>query len=186
MKFRSLLILRARKREQVTVPKDQVEDASAAFRTDVVRHAYEYWAGKRRGGGLPRRADIDPLELRQLLPFLFLVDVHRDPIGFRFRLVGTAITQCAGMDHTGRWVNERDYGPEWKRIYDAYFEVVRTGAPKVEVCHAAWPARNFVHYERLAAPLATDGNNVDMLFGALKSFPFSHACLQTGCAGACP
>lgn len=164
------------------MPQDLVIGASVAFKTDVVRQAYEYWAGKRPERVLPRRADIDPLELRHLLPFLFLVDVHRDPVGFKFRLVGTAITQCAARDHTGLWVNERDYGPDWKRIHDAYLEVVRTGFPNIAVCHAAWPARDFVHYERLVAPLATDGTNVDMLFGALSPFPIGHACLQTGCS----
>ena len=39
----------------------------------------EYWRGKCDGRAMPARADIDPLEIPRLLPYVYLVDVLDDP-----------------------------------------------------------------------------------------------------------
>ena len=63
---------------------------------------YRYWEGKRRGRTMPARADIDPLELRQQLANLILVDVAGSPPQFRIRLAGTDIVSRYGAELTGR------------------------------------------------------------------------------------
>jgi len=47
----------------------------------------DYWAAKCAGRAMPRRADIDPGELRQHLPYLSLLDVLPATKDFRFRLL---------------------------------------------------------------------------------------------------
>jgi hypothetical protein len=143
----------------------------AVFRTEIVRRAYEYWAGKAAGGRLPNRADIRPEELRALLPYIFLVDVTPEPLGFRFRLVGTKITEWAEKEYTGLTVTEADYGTQWKRIYDIYADVVRTRTPRHDIYSAPWVSREFLRYERLIAPLSGNGQDVDMLYGVLCALP---------------
>ena len=69
------------------------------IKTSVVRQALAYWRSKQVDSRLPSRSDIRPEEVPRLLPYLFLVDVTRRPIGFRFRLVGTAFTEWSG--HAG-------------------------------------------------------------------------------------
>lgn len=140
----------------------------ARFQTNVVRGAYEYWARKTIDGRLPRRSDIRPDELRALLPYVFLVDVAQAPLGFRFRLVGSAITTWAEKEYTGLAVDARDYGADWKRVFDIYAGVVAAGQPRRDVYKAPWVSREFLRYERVVAPLSSDGKTVDMLFGALQ------------------
>jgi hypothetical protein len=146
-----------------------------SFQTSVIELAFRYWSSKRVGGRLTSRRDVRPEEIPQLLPHVFLVDVRHAPLGFRFRLVGTEICRLAAREYTGAWVNERDYGPNWRSVFDDYERVVRTAKPDLATCRAPWLGREFVVYERLLAPLSGDGTTVDMLFGALHPIAQSTA-----------
>lgn len=144
-------------------------DASL-FKTAVVRLVYEYWLGKCVRGRLPRRADLHPEEMRGFLPYVFLVDVTQAPLAFRFRLVGTKIAEWSGKEFTGLAVDEDAYGPNWRRVFDLYANVVDNRRPRLDIWDAPWVSREFVRYERLVAPLSSDGQVIDMLFGALYAF----------------
>ena len=53
---------------------------------------YEYWNGCRNDGLLPRRKDIDVLQLKPVLGHTHLVDVSaQDPADYRFRLYGSKV-----------------------------------------------------------------------------------------------
>lgn len=137
------------------------------FKTAVVRQVYEYWLGKCVRGRLPSRADLRPEEMRIFLPYVYLVDVAREPLAFRFRLVGTKITEWAGKEYTGQPVDEVGYGGHWRRVFDLYAGVVASRRPRLDIWDAPWVSREFVRYERLIAPLSSDGQAIEMLFGAL-------------------
>src|SRR3954471_8865936 len=77
---------------------------------ESVRAVYEYWRGKAAGRAMPYRADIDPAELKPVLPALMLVDVVPDPRRFVYRLVGTHEVAGRGRDPTGLSVAEAFYG----------------------------------------------------------------------------
>jgi hypothetical protein len=139
----------------------------ATFKTPVVRDAYSYWLDKCGDRSMPRRSDVRPEELRALLPHIFLVDIGGSPLEFRFRLVGSEITALAGKEYTGLAVNEADYGPQWGRIHKSYLNVAVSRRPEVDFYNAPWRDREFLYYERLVAPLSSDGEDVDMLFGCL-------------------
>jgi hypothetical protein len=145
------------------------------FRTATVEAVFRYWSGKRQGPRLPGRRDVHPEDIPALLPWLFLVEVAHAPQRFRFRLVGTRICELAGRDHTGISVNEAEYGPAWRAVFDAYDRAVRSAEPQLDVMHAPWPGREFRRYERIVLPLAADGRTVDMLLGALSPVPWGPA-----------
>jgi hypothetical protein len=71
-----------------------------------VRQLYEYWEAKRGGRLAPRRADIDPGEIRGLLPYLLIGEFLSSPFDVRYRLVGTAVVEAYGHEFMGR--NLRD------------------------------------------------------------------------------
>jgi hypothetical protein len=139
----------------------------SSFRTSVVENAYRYWAARCTIDRLPRRTDVRPEEIPFLLPHVFLVDVQPAPLGFRYRLVGTEITRLAAREYTGMSVNEAEYGPDWRAVFADYARITRTKTPELTTRRAPWPGREFLIYERLIAPLSSDGDTVDMLFGAL-------------------
>src|ERR1051325_4007380 len=67
--------------------------------------AFEYWMRQSIAGRLPRRRDIDPVDIPKLLPILMLVEVL-PPGRYRYRLIGTENADAFGMNATGRYLDE--------------------------------------------------------------------------------
>jgi hypothetical protein len=110
---------------------------------------------------LPGRQHFDPMQVPDLLPHLWLVDVlDGTPRGYRYRLVGGAIAAVGPPIHRGMVL---DRPSEVARLYDAVVEGKqvdwRRGAPLLD------HARHVDSLERAVMPLAADGVTVDMLLG---------------------
>ena len=75
-----------------------------------LRQLYEYWDMRRGGRSMPARSDLDPVDLKQLLPVLILIDVVPDARRYIYRLVGTREVEMRGRDPTGRSILEAYYG----------------------------------------------------------------------------
>jgi hypothetical protein len=96
-----------------------------------VRAVHDYWLAKRGDRPMPRRADLDPAELKRFLPHLMLVEATTDARRFIYRLVGTAEVEARGSDPTGRPVGEASFGDAEEAVA-TYDYVVRHRAP---YCH---------------------------------------------------
>jgi hypothetical protein len=72
----------------------------------LVWRFYEYWLSIAPPGRLPARQHVLPEELVSLWPWLWMLDVYRDPLRFRYRLVGTEITRSVHREMTGQWLDE--------------------------------------------------------------------------------
>ena len=72
-----------------------------------LRRLYDHWLSLRpAAGGLPGRQHIDPAAIRDLLPWIWMVDVERNPLRFRYRLLGTEQVHAMERDFTGRFLDE--------------------------------------------------------------------------------
>ena len=57
------------------------------------------WSGKCNDRAMPSRADINPNEIRLLLPDIFIMDIHRPQrFPLRFRLVGNANSRAVACE----------------------------------------------------------------------------------------
>ena len=65
---------------------------------EILLELYDYWLSKRRGRAMPSMADIDAMEITELLPNLLLVDVEGAGTEFRLRMVGATLTPAHGFD----------------------------------------------------------------------------------------
>ncbi|HYM31435.1 MAG TPA: PAS domain-containing protein [Candidatus Cybelea sp.] len=141
------------------------------IRSERLRRLFDYWQSKRAGRPLPSRDAIDPADFRYALANVALVDVLRDPLRFRFRLVGTEIVLRDGTDLTGKYTDDHPL-PEYRALLrEAYTGIVTTGMPAVfsrERMMDNKPRR----YEVLYLPLAADGVTTDMLLVGID-FPKS-------------
>jgi PAS domain len=142
-----------------------------AIHSAKLRQLYTYWRSKAANGRLPSRADIDPIEIPQILPYVFLVDVEHGPLRFRFRLVGTQICTWSGRDVTGMYVDDPAYGPRGPEVIRQYAEVVARGMAFYIEQPAPRPERDYIFYDRIVLPLARDGRTVDMLLCAADLLP---------------
>ena len=143
-----------------------LQDTDLELRHDDQRALYDYWRARHRGGRLPARGDIDPADLRRLLPRLALIDVLRegDDLAFRYRLTGTEIVNRAGRDPTGKRFDELYRGDYLQTANTTYRQVVDTGRPHTsDRVYPLVPGREYMSYDRLLLPLAADGVTVDMV-----------------------
>jgi hypothetical protein len=132
------------------------------------RRLYDYWQTLRPPGRrLPRRQDIDPVEIPTLLPNIWLTDVvmERGVARFRERLVGTALAKLFGKDTTGRFFEEIYAGDHLARQLATYRAVVDRGMPHLARLRVPLNDRDFIVYDRLMLPLASDYTTPDMIIG---------------------
>jgi len=125
-----------------------------------------YWDDKRGARPMPARIDIDPLEIPDLLPHVFLIDVGYDPLEFRFRLAGTEVNKLFGEEVTGKATDEigtTRLRPVFKEVYG---EVIKTRRPAAAT--STYEGHNrYLVYARLLLPLSADGETIDMLLGCM-------------------
>jgi hypothetical protein len=138
---------------------------------DEIRHPnlvrlYRHWDEVRRGRSMPSRADVDPLSLPQLLGNLILIDVLREPLRFRYRLIGTRLTERIRRDMTGKFFDDIPEPVYRDRLYSWHGGVVAEKTPRGGVTARRLLDR-WEPYEILTLPLSTDGVEVDMTLTGL-------------------
>lgn len=143
------------------------EGGNILYARELAR-TFRYWESARRERKMPSREDINPMELRDVLPHIVLVDVERAPLRFRYRLVGTYVTGISGRDITGRYADTTTFRQSLHDVVGPYTMVVENGAPVGKVGEARWvPNRPWVRLETLLLPLGRDDRQVDIILGAI-------------------
>jgi len=127
------------------------------------REIFAYWDRKRGDRKMPRRADIDPAEVRWLLPNILLVDVKRDPPGFVYRLVGTGEVHMRRADPTGKRVAEHSFGPSPELVLANYRSVAQSCSFLYDPNSFSAPDGRFIRDESLFMPLSEDGESVSQI-----------------------
>jgi hypothetical protein len=138
----------------------------------TIRALYDYWLSIRPPAGLPGRQHVDPTAIPRLLSHLFMVDVSRDPLRFRYRLVGTEFAILIGQDLTGRYLDEVHPGFHSLvlRQYTAVAELGRPAYRKGPIMYAR-SDKQYLGMERLILPLARNGVDVDIILGVVVYTP---------------
>ncbi len=126
----------------------------------------DYWRRIAAGRAMPRRADLDPVDIPRLLPHVMLVEVL-GPGRYRYRLIGTANAQEHGMNATGRSLDEVLQGPEYKaHVLGLYDQCVRERRPIYSESLFLSAAGGDIerHTKVLFMPLSEDGATVTQVF----------------------
>jgi PAS domain len=132
----------------------------------TVRAFYEYWRAAAPPGRLPGRQHIAPEDIVALLPKVWLLDVHRNPLRFRYRLAGTEVVRSLRREVTGQWLDEAH--PQLlssPNTLARYRYIVETGRPTWRRGTAFFDRHPDHHtIENCMVPLAADGVTVDKIF----------------------
>lgn len=132
--------------------------------SEIVLGGFRYWESKRNGALIPARSAFDPLvEIPALVRFMMLKDVRRDPLDFRYRLVGTGLRTHMTRDWTGAWMSEVEYQRPPSTIWDYHKQVAETGEPLFIKPNYVGPHKDYLVVESVMLPLAEDHRNVDMI-----------------------
>jgi hypothetical protein len=136
------------------------------------RRVLDYWLSKRAGREMPSRADIEPLELRDVLGNLCLADVTDEtPPRFRFRVDGSNLAAMTGFDMTGKYADQLPHPHYRDYVLELYARVVETRAPVIRANEEEWAGYG-MRVESVTLPLSSDGRRVDAILDAV--FPYDH------------
>jgi len=143
-----------------------IEESHRGLWSDILCYAVNYWCAKRKGRAMPTRKDIDPLELRRLLPNIYLIDVV-NPSLYRYRLIGTTISNRLRGDATGSFADEAMFGEHAHLIIDMYDHVVESQSPIINRARSFWTEVDWLNYTSVLMPLSADGEKVTMMLGVM-------------------
>ena len=156
---------------------DEARRVLSLAESDIITSGYEYWVQRRAASGrsLPGRQHVDPVGMRSFLPHVVLIDVVRDGPHHRFRnrLNGSHVTQIFGRDGTGKYIEHTGFLHIFDDLYRRFSTVVDEKALVYGISPSPDRRLDFVDYEHLTLPLASDGQTVDMLFGVRCELPYS-------------
>lgn len=130
-----------------------------------LRRLYDYWLTHCGKGGYPSRRDIDPLDIPDLLPNIFLLDVVGDAQDFVFRLAGTLVEDAFSMPLRGKSIIEIQRAAGTPIPVAQHVEVARGGGPRYREGEMLVAGRDHWCIHRLLLPLSSDGRTVDVLMG---------------------
>lgn len=128
---------------------------------------YRYWCDRCQGRALPRRTDIDPVEIPPALwPHVILLDVvwQEDRPRFRYRRVGEVFWRALGQEPTGRFIDEVLPETAGYRAYviGIYEEMVRRRrAMYTENVFTLDGQAVPMLTKRVSLPLAEEGERID-------------------------
>lgn len=137
------------------IPLDQVQ-------SPLIKQFHAYWEAKKRGRAMPSWQDIDPGELRLLLPNMLVVGIEHDPFRVFYRLIGTRVVQFRN-ELTGRYLDEITEFPEAVRqdLAKEYQLVCSRRTPTFSKDFLSTKYGNTVTFFGSIFPLSSDGDTVD-------------------------
>jgi hypothetical protein len=91
-----------------------------------------HWNTMRGDRIMPRREEIDPVELVPWLPYLSITELHHEPFRVRYRVVGTEVARIVGEDFSHRWLDETGWGDMAIALNRLLYERVANGLSTVE------------------------------------------------------
>jgi hypothetical protein len=138
------------------------ETDTSSWNPKVVRFL-NYWLSLRPAEGLPGRQHFDPLDIPDLMPRVWMLDVLREPLRYRYRFAGTKEVESLQREVTGKMFDEL-HPHCYDTLSGRFFEIVRHGVAtyrkgKVVAIHK----KEHMTVENCIVPMARDGTNVDLV-----------------------
>lgn len=149
--------------------KVRTEINPVALENETLAFLLRYWNEKRGARAMPSRADIRASDLKEHLGWVMIVEVLPDMSDFRYRLMGTLVTQYFLKDSTGKTVAEiydKQNPPAGKGVAAIFRKCARDKAVVRSYGDADWIGEGFEKFECICLPLSDDGERVNMILHA--------------------
>jgi hypothetical protein len=131
-----------------------------------LRALYKYWNKKKGERRAPGQAEIDPIEIPELLGFVNLYDVRQEPRDYLVRLNGSEVAAMLGQDITGMWCSRVISGEDGERCHSAFAMCVDDWSPALVETSLSFCGKDHAAQLLLALPLSDDGETVNKLMTA--------------------
>jgi hypothetical protein len=151
------------------IPNDAVDESGApvTVRHADIRRLLAYWREKRGAGNFPKRADIDPIDLRFMLDRIGLVEAHEGDIWrFRIRVAGSWWRGQYGFEPTGLWLDQWPNPEQRQLVLATYRSLMELRKPLVFLRNH-WVDDRKLEYEAALLPMSEDGERISMILAGI-------------------
>ena len=119
-----------------------------------------HWDGVRGTRAMPRRDEIDPIDLVPWLPYVSMMELHYDPFRVRYRVVGTEVARIIGEDFSNTWLDETGWGESAIALNRLLYErVAASRTPSFGLSTVTWQGKLDHVFQWVLFPLG-DGDVV--------------------------
>ncbi|RMD91000.1 MAG: PAS domain-containing protein [Alphaproteobacteria bacterium] len=143
----------------------ELERFRARLETESARALWDYWRSKFRDDVIPLRADIQPAEMKELLPYLLLWEWAPEEASNRIRLAGTALVEAL-QKNPARMLSRDVFPAPWEQAIQAhaaaFYEEQRAQIYRFSMAPFG---RTHITNEFLALPLRRDTSAATMGIG---------------------
>lgn len=132
--------------------------------TDRPQRLYDIWNRWRGQRSMPAREAVMPEDLRDLLPYVALMEAAADPADCRYIITGTAVDAITIRSFKGCTIREtmaKGNPTRSAEILTLYGDVIANCRPSFSRGSMAYQDRGYVIYDRVLLPLSADGLKVD-------------------------
>lgn len=158
--------------EPVRVSRDQISSVSiklAAPTLSITKGLFDVWQRARGDAPLPQRAALNIDTLKELMPYVYMIDVLDGGTDFRVRFMGSALVQMVGTDFTGeRTSANADHPGVWRA--ETYRMVAKSGKPYFAAVDLSDFSREFTKTEAAILPVCDAAGHVTMLICASDAY----------------
>ena len=144
-----------------------------AMRSNTTTELFRYWNTIRGKRELPRRDELEPADIRTLLPNLFILERDRNA-GISFRLAGTQVCALFGQELRGRQFGMLWLGSQAAKTQRITGQVMTHRVPLVLSAKGRTADARDVDIETLLLPLASREGESDRVLGALSPLARPH------------
>jgi len=138
----------------------------------LARAFYDYWVSVSPPGRLPGRQHVAPEDVPQLWSRMWMLDIHRNPLRYRYRLCGTEMVRSLGREVTGAWLDEAHpqliENPQSRERFRYMAEAGQATWRRGPPLWTRDPEHRVI--ETCLVPLAADGVTVDKVLGVSVMF----------------
>lgn len=126
---------------------------------------FDYWNAMRAGRLAPKRSEIEPGDIKRLLPYVFILE-RQDDWSYAFRLAGTGLCSAYGMEFRGHNILSMWQDDCLDNIKRALEDV--TGAANIAIVEytAATSQQREAAFEMILLPLAAENGAITRILGA--------------------
>lgn len=131
----------------------------------TIHTLFDYWNAIRAGRPAPLRSEIQPGEIRSILPNVFILEREKDE-SYRFRLAGTGLCSIYGMEFRNHNLLSMWQGECVASLRNTLDEVTRNAAVSVIEYTASTSAEREATFEMILMPLAQENGVITRVLGA--------------------
>ena len=145
---------------------DRIE-TNLPISSGILLEIRDYWTDLKQNRLIALKEDLDPAAIAQHLPYVGLVDVFHNPLRFKYRLLGTRITELAGRDATGKWLDAELYGDNTENMLWLFKKCATSRKPVAVREQIQFVDKSWVVIDVAAFPMGNIDGEITVILSAV-------------------